>query len=132
MANFFVTKKLKEQRLNICRACEFYFKPTGTCRKCGCFMRIKSSIAVMGCPIGKWLKVSKNEKKEHLPKYLIKEAEDIWEGIKTGAALNHEYKKRAIELHNTIYNTGYNTGTNCSSCLRAVRDGIKKIIDDKK
>ena len=86
----------------------------------------------MACPIGKWKKVANMQRKTQIPAYLIKEAKDIWKGIKTGEALNHEYKKRAITLYNTIHNTGYNTGTNCSSCLRAVRDGIKKIVNEEK
>ena len=85
----------------------------------------------MECPDKLWLKTSDIKKTDGIPKDLIKEAHDVWEGIKTGRALNHDYKKRAITLHNTIYHTGYNHGTNCSSCLRAVKEGIKKIIDEQ-
>jgi hypothetical protein len=41
-------------RLAICKECEHYFERTGTCKKCGCFMKIKSRIPGMKCPIGKW------------------------------------------------------------------------------
>lgn len=132
MSSFFVKPMIKKARMEVCRDCNDYFKPTGTCKRCGCFMRIKASISVMECPIGKWKKTGQTQAKTDLPSYLIDEAKEIWEGIKTGSALNHNYKKRAITLYNTIYNTGYNTGTNCSSCLRAVRDGIKKIVNEEK
>ena len=45
-----------DKRLDICNGCEFLFKPTGTCKKCGCFMVIKSRISTSRCPIGKWEK----------------------------------------------------------------------------
>lgn len=46
--------ELKESRLAICRTCE-YFKPrTEQCRKCGCFMKLKTSLEQAKCPIGKW------------------------------------------------------------------------------
>ena len=46
--------ELKESRLAICRTCE-YFKPAlEKCRKCGCFMRLKTELENAKCPIGKW------------------------------------------------------------------------------
>ena len=44
------------KRLDICKGCEFLFKPTNTCKKCGCFMKVKTKIATSSCPIGKWEK----------------------------------------------------------------------------
>lgn len=41
-------------RLSTCEKCEFLFKPTFSCKKCGCFMKIKAKIDSMNCPIGKW------------------------------------------------------------------------------
>lgn len=48
------------ERLSICRGssknepCEYYFRPTGSCKKCGCFVRLKTRIANQSCPINKW------------------------------------------------------------------------------
>ena len=42
------------KRLDICKGCEFLFKPTNSCKKCGCFMDAKTKIATARCPIGKW------------------------------------------------------------------------------
>lgn len=43
-----------ESRWAACQACEYFFKPTGTCKKCGCFMKLKTKIKAASCPIGKW------------------------------------------------------------------------------
>jgi hypothetical protein len=41
-------------RLEICGGCEFLFKKTNTCKKCGCFMDLKTKLTNASCPIGKW------------------------------------------------------------------------------
>ena len=41
-------------RLEICKACEFYRAKTNQCRKCGCFMKLKTKLEHAKCPIGKW------------------------------------------------------------------------------
>jgi len=43
-----------EERMKICNPCEFFSTNTGQCKKCGCFMAIKSKIKNMSCPIDKW------------------------------------------------------------------------------
>lgn len=43
-----------KQRFSICQICPRFFKPTGQCKECGCFMRIKARIPSQKCPIGKW------------------------------------------------------------------------------
>ena len=43
-----------DKRWAECEKCEFLFKPTGSCKKCGCFMNTKTKIATAACPIGKW------------------------------------------------------------------------------
>ena len=46
--------EISEQRLEICRKCEFYNQTTTRCKKCGCFMAAKTLMAGSACPIGKW------------------------------------------------------------------------------
>jgi hypothetical protein len=46
------------ERLEICKNCPRLFKPTYTCRECGCFMQIKARIPSQKCPLGKWDKVN--------------------------------------------------------------------------
>lgn len=41
-------------RMDICENCEFFIKITSQCKKCGCFMNIKTRIEEAYCPIGKW------------------------------------------------------------------------------
>jgi hypothetical protein len=48
------SEELAEYRLEICNACPAYRPKTNTCRKCGCFMKLKTSLQDAKCPIGKW------------------------------------------------------------------------------
>ena len=45
---------LVNSRLKICRGCEYFRPKTETCRKCGCFMKLKTTLENAKCPIGKW------------------------------------------------------------------------------
>ena len=127
MNRFFTSQEVYEDRLAICRECIYYFKPTGQCKKCLCFMKIKARLAPMACPVKYWNKTTTIETPEDLPQELIDEVLDIWQYVKTGRAKNIESKKRMIELYNTIHNTNYSTTTNCGSCISTCFDGIKKL-----
>jgi hypothetical protein len=48
------SEELAEYRLGICKVCPAYRPKTNTCRKCGCFMKLKTSLQDAKCPIGKW------------------------------------------------------------------------------
>lgn len=41
-------------RLEICKACDFFRPRTQTCRKCGCFMKLKTTLENAKCPLEKW------------------------------------------------------------------------------
>ena len=43
-----------DKRWDECQKCEFLLKPTNNCKKCGCFMKVKTKVATASCPIGKW------------------------------------------------------------------------------
>jgi hypothetical protein len=47
-------KELIEKRLEICNQCEWLHKRLQKCRKCGCFMHLKSTLKQATCPLGKW------------------------------------------------------------------------------
>lgn len=47
-------KELIEQRLAICNECPFLHKQLIKCKKCGCFMKLKTTLHEAKCPIGKW------------------------------------------------------------------------------
>ena len=131
MNRFFVNKKTYKERLDICRSCEFYFAPTGNCKVCGCFMRIKASMGVMECPKEYWLATQEYEAPEEIPTHLKKEIKEVWKLIENGKAKDIKSKQRLIELYNTIHDTTYGINTNCSSCLHSIykfmQDIIKKI-----
>jgi len=44
----------KNNRLNICLSCPELIKITKQCKKCGCFMELKTKLENAKCPIGKW------------------------------------------------------------------------------
>lgn len=43
-----------EKRIEICESCPELIKLTKQCKKCGCFMAVKTKIEAALCPIGKW------------------------------------------------------------------------------
>ena len=49
-------EKVLQERWEACGGCEFLTEKH-RCKKCGCFMKLKTRIAKMKCPVGKWDKV---------------------------------------------------------------------------
>ena len=129
MNKFLVSDEVYKDRINICKGCDYYFRPTGSCKVCLCFMSIKARISLMECPQKYWLKTKELEQPEGIPEELIEEVITIWEDIKTGIAKNQATKKRMITLFNTIYGTNYDTGTSCGTCLSDCFKGIKRIYE---
>ena len=129
MNKFFTSDIVYKDRLDICRSCIYYFKPTGQCKRCLCFMKIKARLAPMSCPEKYWNKTTEIETPDDLPQELIKEVLDIWQYIKKGRAKDQKTKKRMIEIYNTIHATNYSSGTSCGSCLASIFDGLKKLYN---
>ena len=127
MNKFFTSQEVYEDRIALCKDCVYYYKLTGQCKRCLCFMKIKARLAPMECPQGYWQKPTSIKAPDDLPQELIDEVLNIWPDIKTGRAKNVEVKKTMIELYNTIHMTNYGTNTNCGSCLSACYSGIKKL-----
>lgn len=50
----YVLDEVSSVRFNICKACPELIKMTKQCKKCGCFMAIKTKIKLASCPIEKW------------------------------------------------------------------------------
>ena len=65
MNRFFTSQEVYEDRLAICRECIYYFKPTGQCKRCLCFMRLKARLAPMECPEKMWQKTTTIETKRN-------------------------------------------------------------------
>jgi len=53
-SNNYTTKDVRDDRFNACKECDRLFKPTRTCRECGCFMSMKTWLKDASCPLGKW------------------------------------------------------------------------------
>lgn len=51
----FVSDEEKENRMAICKVCEYYHEEHVRCLKCGCFLEHKSSYSASTCPINKWI-----------------------------------------------------------------------------
>lgn len=47
-------RELIESRLEICNSCEWLNKRLVKCKKCGCFMKLKSTLKEAKCPLEKW------------------------------------------------------------------------------
>jgi len=48
------TPEIQKERYDICLSCEKLYKPTSTCKICGCFMQVKTWLPGEACPLGKW------------------------------------------------------------------------------
>jgi hypothetical protein len=55
-----VSQEEAQRRLEICKGneeyypCDYYFKATGNCKRCGCFVKLKTKFKTQSCPINKW------------------------------------------------------------------------------
>ena len=60
----FVSDDVKEQRLTICKSCEYYDESQIRCKSCGCFLLQKASFSLDSCPLKKWSSVIQQETKQ--------------------------------------------------------------------
>lgn len=60
-----LTDAQRERRYDICKACEWLYKPSMSCKKCGCFMGVKTYLPNSECPIGKWGKEERDNSTEN-------------------------------------------------------------------
>ena len=47
-------EELIKDRLDICNTCPMLNKKLMQCKKCGCFMKLKTTLKGAKCPLGKW------------------------------------------------------------------------------
>lgn len=48
------TDEIYNERMDICKECEFLEKNYKRCMKCGCFMSVKAKLTEAKCPVNKW------------------------------------------------------------------------------
>lgn len=49
-----VSQEVQKKRMSICESCDKLYKPTYTCKACGCFMNVKTWMGDQKCPLNKW------------------------------------------------------------------------------
>ena len=64
----FVSPEVKQQRLDICKQCEYYDPNQVRCKHCGCFLDHKTNFLLDSCPIDKWSVSDSDREKYGLPK----------------------------------------------------------------
>lgn len=47
----YTTKQERDRRYAICKGCEHLFKPTASCKECGCFMALKTWLKDATCAL---------------------------------------------------------------------------------
>jgi len=52
---FWASRETIAERARTCAGCEWLFRPTGQCKRCGCFVKLKVKVASQNCPINKWV-----------------------------------------------------------------------------
>ena len=50
----FEKSTLAQERISICKSCEFYNQTLRVCSDCKCFMPVKTMLKWAKCPKGKW------------------------------------------------------------------------------
>ena len=132
--SYFAKPDVQKERMEICRACEHYFKPTGTCKICGCFMRIKSKLGGQSCAATpkKWHHTGDYYAPKDIPQDLIQEVMDIYPLFENGKAPNYQVKEDMILLFNVIHGTAHSLKTNCSSCLYSIYKSFTLIYEENK
>lgn len=48
---------IAKKRLEVCKGCPEFIRFTQQCKKCGCFMKAKVTLADATCPLNKWKNV---------------------------------------------------------------------------
>ena len=49
-----VSDEVAASRISICEGCEKWLSLTRQCKRCGCFMDLKTKLPHAACPLGKW------------------------------------------------------------------------------
>ena len=129
---WFAPPEIQKERIAICKSCDHYFAFTGTCKKCGCFMKIKSKIAGLSCPEKKWLHSGDYFAPKDIPQDLIEEVIEMYPLFENKRAPDTIIKGKMIELFNVIHGTSHAVTTNCGSCLQQIWNSFNEIYQEHK
>ncbi len=56
-----VSEEVANKRYSICKGCEHLIPKVSMCKKCGCLMKLKTTIPHASCPLNKWEKSDQSE-----------------------------------------------------------------------
>ncbi len=48
------SEEKQQERLSLCKKCEYYSVRQNRCKQCGCYLSHKVKFSVSTCPVGKW------------------------------------------------------------------------------
>lgn len=121
----FVTAKIQEERMSICRSCRHFKSTTASCgplgigkkvkhqkkdvKLCGCIMPIKTRLRIADCPLNLWS-----------PQYSLEDIERYRE-LKARSAITNKLEVEDQLLLKRMYESAFDTvwtPTNCSACYR--------------
>jgi hypothetical protein len=49
-----VSQEVADYRYSICKSCDYLINGPSICKKCGCLMKLKTTLPHSYCPINKW------------------------------------------------------------------------------
>lgn len=52
-------RRVSMLRMQVCRECDKFLPDSGQCSLCQCYMELKTKMANVACPIGKWVEFKK-------------------------------------------------------------------------
>jgi hypothetical protein len=73
----FVSDKVYQERIAICRECEYFDKQQMRCKHCGCFLQQKARYALDSCPISKWGESDVDWTESQFDELLKKQSESV-------------------------------------------------------
>lgn len=50
----FASEELQEERLSVCKKCDYYSQRHCRCKHCGCYLKHKVKFTQSSCPLEKW------------------------------------------------------------------------------
>lgn len=55
-----VPRAVAEERMEVCRNCNYFKTKSQVCELCGCYLPLKTSMVSMKCPLDKWAEWDRN------------------------------------------------------------------------
>lgn len=136
---FKVHGKIEQERMTMCKGCEFYNKEHGTCgtprwlnplgqqvtwyrskkRLCGCVMKVKAKLSWASCPLGKWKGAITEKEFKKFEKYV--------KSIETKNTFNRKELEELYSWVSTIEGKAVEV-TVCGTCVKDAISEMRKVV----